>query len=866
MRKIFVRSTISIGQVLSVLLLAYFAWSFFSLFQNEFMVGTNDGNIKLIASYRKNKQPIARDEKIQDIIINGYKRSDFTRNTWIKEDNSHLVEQTYYASGGNQFIEYQSNSPIISLSFTAHEMPSAGILTIYLDDKLFAEIDSFSYNQSRRSHIFIMPGELGLSQENAIWYFTGFCLLLVNLLFCGFRLYRQISIKQWLLFFTLLVASLYMMDWALSHHHSSYFQFWNSIIEREDIYLLIPTLLVQLFVLFQLMLYWARNSNLGARMNKVILVICYALVPIMAHYILENGYSSYQNVEMEYVFYNLVAYGLIFLSFSWIFASFKKAGVLLFLTALLFGFITNILINTRSEPLLPYHFYQLTTGLNVATKTEFEFTDRILQSFLLTIIFSAILLLNPINLRFVSKKLWRNFVPRKLIVSIKVASSALAIFFTFWMLPTILLSYADQAEFYLNTQRMQSTYAKRGFFLAFSHFYMESKLEEPNYYGSKKIKEIYSPFEPIDAKSSNFPNIIMIQNESQADYGALTDLDFSVDPMEFQHSLKEDTISGQTYVSVFGGGTSNTEYEVLTSNALAGLPLNIFPYQQLVNGKSDSLAWTLAEYGYERVAIHPETKNNYRRERVYEYLGFDTSYFDDSEPSISDLFKPRYERNFVSDQSLYQGVRKLLEQKSSTKPLFSFVVTMQGHGSYTSSLDSYQRTVQISNLEEQNGAATEYLTSLRTSDQALKELVEFLKSYEEPTVLVLYGDHQPTLSMEYFATYMNSSAPDTVYKTPFLIWANFDLPEQEGVSLSVNYLAPYLLNLLSESKHPLPVSSYYQYMYRLFEEVPIQTTWGYYLSDGTFTALPKGLGIFDDYKYILYNHLKDSQDYINYYQ
>ena len=93
MRKVFVRSTISIGQVLSVLLLAYFAWSFFSLFQNEFMVGTNDGNIKLIASYRKNKQSIARDEKIQDIIINGYKRSDFTRNTWIKEDNSHLLSK-----------------------------------------------------------------------------------------------------------------------------------------------------------------------------------------------------------------------------------------------------------------------------------------------------------------------------------------------------------------------------------------------------------------------------------------------------------------------------------------------------------------------------------------------------------------------------------------------------------------------------------------------------------------------------------------------------------------------------------------------------------------------------------------------------
>ncbi|MGZ7246601.1 hypothetical protein ACXWO4_11125, partial [Streptococcus pyogenes] len=79
---------------------------------------------------------------------------------------------------------------------------------------------------------------------------------------------------------------------------------------------------------------------------------------------------------------------------------------------------------------------------------------------------------------------------------------------------------------------------------------------------------------------------------------------------EFQHSLSENTIAGENYVSVFGGGTSNTEYEVLTSNAMAGLPLNIFPFQELVNTKSDSLVWTLSHYGYDTVAMHPETKVN----------------------------------------------------------------------------------------------------------------------------------------------------------------------------------------------------------------------------------------------------------------
>lgn len=866
MKKIAFRRYISIGQFFWTIILTFLIFSFFSLFQNEYMIGNNAGNIKIVASKTKNKDSIATDEKIQDIIINGYKRSEFTRNTWITEDNSHLVEQTYYASGGNKTIEFQSQHPVISLSFTSHKMPSGGLLRVYLDDKLYTSSDSFSFEQTQKSHIYIFPGTVGINQNNAIWYLTAVCLILSSYFFIRTRAYRTVSRKDWLILFFLIWGSMYIMDWALSYHKLGYFQFWNSVFEKQDIDQLIPTLLIQIFVFFKLLHYWAMRSRIGARLALILLVSTYIMVPLLAHYILENGYSSYQNIEVEYVLYNLVAYFIIFISFSWIFASFKKAGALLFFTALVFGFTTNILIDTRSEPLLPYHFYQLTTGLDVAAKTDFEFTDRILQSFLLTIIFSGILLLNPANLSFISRRLRRNYVPKRLIVSIKLASSTLAILFTIFVLPTTLLAFADQAKFYLNTQRMQSTYAKRGFFLAFSHYYMRSKLEEPSKYGPQKMDEVYSQFKQTDIPSNKFPNIIIIQNESQADYGKLTNLEFSTDPMEFQHSLEENTISGETYVSVFGGGTSNTEYEVLTSNALAGLPLNIFPYQQLVNEKSDSFAWTLSDYGYDTVAIHPETKNNYRRERVYDYLGFHSYYFEDTEPAISDLFKPHYERNFVSDRSLYQGIRQLLDQKSPNTPLFNFVVTMQGHGSYNASLDSYERTVQIRDVEYQNSAATEYLTSLRSSDQALKELVDYLKTYEEPTVLVMYGDHHPTLSKEYFKNYMDSSDPGAMYKTPLVIWANFDLPEQTDVSLSVNYLVPYLLEVLSQTPHALPISPYYQYMYQLYQEVPIQTTWGYYQSDGQFTASPKGLSLFDDYKYILYNHLKDSQDYLKYYQ
>ena len=866
MKKIDLKLRISIGQIISALVLLFFIGSFLFLFRNEYKVGNNNGNIKIVASNKRKKQSIATDEKIQDVIVNGLKRTQFSKNTWITEDNSHLVEQTYYASGNNKVIEFQAKYPVISLSFTSHKMPSGGILQVYLDDKLYTEINSFSFEQTQESHVYIFPGSFMISKENFIWYLILLASLLASFFFVQKKIYLKIPIRDWILLLALSSLSLFSIDWALSHRKVEYFQFWNSDFEKSVVYLLVPTLLTHLFVVFQLLYYWSKRYRLATVLNRVALGLTYVMVPFLTYYIIENGYSSYQNIELHYAVYNLMAYTLIFICFSWVLASFKRAGALLFATALVFGFITNILIDTRSEPLLPYHFYQLTTGLNVAAKTNFEFTDRILQSFLLTSIFMGVLLLNPENLNFVSKTLQRRQVPKKWILSIKLLSSTVATVFTICVLPTALLAYASQAQFSLNTQRMQSTYAKKGFFLAFSHYYMSSKLEEPSEYGESKMKEIYSPFEPKKVKTDKLPNIIIIQNESQADYGALTNLEFSVDPMEFQHSLKENTISGETYVSVFGGGTSNTEYEMLTSNALAGLPLNIFPFQQLVNKKSDSLVWTLSQYGYDTVAMHPETKNNYRRERVYQYLGFDSYYFTDTKPSIDDLFGVEYERNFVSDRSLYKGIQQLLTEKKGKEPLFNFVVTMQGHGSYNSSLSAYERTVSITNVESQNDSATEYLTSLRSSDQALKELVTFLKKFEEPTVLIMYGDHHPTLSSEFFGTYMDSSQPGVMYKTPFLIWSNFDIPERENVSLSVNYLAPYLLNILSETNYALPVSSYYQYMYQLYQEVPIQTTWGYYSADGQFMESPEDIALFEDYKYVLYNHVKDSQDYKKYYE
>lgn len=51
------------------------------------------------------------------------------------------------------------------------------------------------------------------------------------------------------------------------------------------------------------------------------------------------------------------------------------------------------------------------------------------------------------------------------------------------------------------------------------------------------------------------PNIILIMNESLADFSLVGDVRYNRDPLSYIHSLTKNTIKGRDYVSVFGAGT-----------------------------------------------------------------------------------------------------------------------------------------------------------------------------------------------------------------------------------------------------------------------------------------------------------------------
>ena len=843
--------------------------------KEELKVGNNDGTLRIQAEYDKAEKSSGYTQKIHDITVNGIsiKEDDVVKNDW---DYSALdIVEPYYNTGGlnQEELVIKVSEPIKTISFYYSENIHRGKFSVYIGDHLVSKIDAYSSDAETKFVTFTTPSYYGVSWGNVLWYLMLICFALVSFLFSYFHIYKEFGKKDLIkLALTSLGTSLllYLTSQFLSENYVNIFSL--SFYPRYKIFIsvILAIFFTQISVI-TLRYFISKNTwekdevddssevsdsipfknRLGKFSKGLYDRILYHLIyllglisPLFSYFLLQNSYSRIGNLNPTSHLYNLMVMYILFLLIVWISTSLRFSIVLIIAIGLVIGILNKIMIDVRDAPLMYYNLFQIQDGLNVANKVDFEFTQRIFQSVILGCIFLSFATFLPMKYK---KTDWK----KRIIISI--VGIAVSVF----SIPMISKSIYETAQIKLSYWRIDSTYSKNGFPLSFISYYEDSKIVKPSGYSSEKVEEILSAYPAQEeVASSQPPNIIVIQNESQADFSQLPNLNLTQDPLSFQHSLDENTVKGEIVVSSFGGGTANTEYEILTSNSLALLSSSVFPYQQLIRSERNSLVSYLDTLGYSSIAMHPQPANNYNRKNVYNYFGFDKSYFSDSEPTIFTLFDLQYERNFVSDKSLFQGIMNLYQNKEEGKPLFNFVVTMQGHGGYID--PGYPTDVQVVSQEGRTFAAeNEYFTSIRKTDQAFEQLITFLKNYKEPTIVLMYGDHQPSLSDAFYDSYMDASDPSAKYKTPFLIWSNFTLPKVENTIMSPNYMVPYLMEILSQSEHPLPISSYYQFLNATRKEVPIMTTWGYWQDDQYVTQPQKLLDLLSDYHKVEYNNVVD---------
>ena len=582
-------------------------------------------------------------------------------------------------------------------------------------------------------------------------------------------------------------------------------------------------------------------------LNYIVLL----LSPIASFLIVELMVSNY-NLDMFrfYSVYNLIWYVILYYLVFALTRSCRYTIAICNILVYIASMVNYFVYLFRGNPILPSDLLAWKTGMSVASGYDVSFTRGFLVA---TLVMYFVFVLG-----FKLEK-----APKK-----PSAVNRLIVFGTYLLFSVIVFH-----EFF-NTDLIQSkirvldffapkyTYCSYGTVFGFVANVQAMETEAPQGYSVKKVDNLLKKSEEKKennkkSETKENPNIIVIMNEAFSDLSLVGDFKTNMDYLPNIRSLSKNTTKGSLYVSVFGGATSDTEYEFLTGNSMAVMPQNCVPYQQFVTDSRDSLATTLKSQGYYNIAIHPYEPSGYKRDLVYPLMGFDEFL------SMEDFSNPTKIRNFISDKDSYQKIIEQYETKGKNQPLFIFNVTMQNHGGYSGTrLFNDENTVRLTDYPGHPNVE-QYLSLLRESDKAYKTLIDYFANQKEHTVILLFGDHQPVVYSELEDSVTNHEyqpGQDQLmrkYVVPYVLWSNYDMPKDDVNKMSANYLSSYLLK-----KADLKGTAYNQYLLDLYQKVPVINSLFYIDKNNLFHSFSESnsyMKFINQYKNVGYNNALDKK-------
>lgn len=491
-----------------------------------------------------------------------------------------------------------------------------------------------------------------------------------------------------------------------------------------------------------------------------------------------------------------------------------------------FGIANYFVVESRGQPILPWDIQGVGTAMTVFRGYAYRPTPVMTlaaMGFLLAVVVS-------VKLTTVEKPSKRFRVTERG-VALGMASALFIMLFPM----NIMAEMGISVWAWNQKSSSEMTGITAGFF-ANCQFLM---VDKPAGYSSAQVKEVSEEVSQLEdpepvGDPQELPTIIAIMNESFTDLGAVGEgnVTFSQDNLPFLHSLQEsgDVVWGTAYSSVYGGNTCNSEYEFLTGNTTAFLPVGSKPYQQYLDEKQTSLVSLLGDtYGYECVAVHPGDHSAWQRDEAYPALGFD-EFIDVDRFDVH----RRLEHGLTSDRSSYDQVIYEYEHRDKEKPLFLFNVTIQNHGGYDD--EDYPTTVQVEQAPGEYPQTEQYLSLTKKSDQALEYLIDYFSQQEEPVVILFFGDHWPNLEPEFLSMLLGQDSENLSfenimreYQVPFFIWANYDLEGEEIEAVSLNYLSGLLLRAAG-----LEGTDYTNYLEDLRQTLPVITAVGMLDQEGNW--------------------------------
>lgn len=550
------------------------------------------------------------------------------------------------------------------------------------------------------------------------------------------------------------------------------------------------------------------------KIQPVLYFVVYALLPIGTFYLMESyEHNALLEVRTEAQFFNIFIFELL----AWIIylaiGHMCAAARILLGIAMVFGITNHYVMKFRSTPFVPWDIFSVRTATSVAENYDFTPDMRMV---IVTLIFIAAMSL----VRFLKKA-------PKIKLQVRLGTLLVSVLVTCLFVNT--LQKEDfQTKHYLYPFLFTPAYMTEvnGMAVTFAMNLAYVVVDKPQGYSAKdaqKTLESYEKTEDTKQDTQDLPNIIVIMDEAFSDLAVIGDLQTNEDYMPFMHKMQQgqkNTITGYAQVSVCGGNTANSEFEFLTGDTMAFLPSGSIAYQQYVKQDTPSLASYLKGLGYATYAQHPYYASGWDRERVYPLLSFEHMDF------INDYTNVSYVRKYISDASDMQHIIETYEKKEAGKPAFIFNVTMQNHGGYTDVYPNFENDIQA---QYNSDALNQYLSLIRKTDAALEDLVSYFSKADEKTVIVFFGDHQPSdavanqieMASGVDPSDMNSEQQKKRYQVPYLVWANYDIGEASDQNTSLNYLSAQVLKAAG-----VPTSAYQNYLLELCNTYPVLSAAG----------------------------------------
>ena len=431
--------------------------------------------------------------------------------------------------------------------------------------------------------------------------------------------------------------------------------------------------------------------------------------------------------------------------------------VLISILWLLLGIINGVILSNRVTPFTGPDLHLLTDGMAVLNK--YLPAWGVVLALILLGLFALLLLILLIK----APKYKRKVKFRYDLLLVVVGAALFAGATQLALEKRILSNYFGNIAF---------AYEDYGYPYCLAVTIFDTGISCPRDYSEQEITRIEKTEDNLPATNEDSkPNIIFVQLESFFDPTLVEYLNISEDPIPNFRKLMKEYTSGYYKVPSVGAGTANTEFESITGMSLHYFGPGEYPYKSILKETTcESAPYVLKNLGYSTHAVHNNEVYFYGRRSIFPNLGFDTF-------TSAEYMSEEEDKNplgWTKDEILTDEIIKCLD--STEESDYIYTISTQGHGAYPEEqlIDDPEITVSGAETEAQNNQWEYYCNEIHEMDNFVKELTDALADYPEDVILVMYGDHLPTMGLT-----VEDLKNKYLFQTQYVMWDNFGLEKKD---------------------------------------------------------------------------------------